>query len=64
VSLGEIATLTKGLRQRLEPRIQDFMMRFMDELRPQTVRDAAGDVLEVGFGTARNSSTTARDSRR
>ena len=29
-------------------------MRFMDELRPQTVGAAAGRVLEVGFGTGRN----------
>jgi ubiquinone/menaquinone biosynthesis C-methylase UbiE len=43
-----------GLRERLKPRIQDFAMRFMDELRPDTVSAAGGDVLEVGFGTARN----------
>ena len=29
-------------------------MRFMDELRPQTVGAATGRVLEVGFGTGRN----------
>jgi ubiquinone/menaquinone biosynthesis C-methylase UbiE len=45
---------SKGLRERLKPRIQDFMMRFMDELRPQTVGAAGGKVLEVGFGTGRN----------
>jgi ubiquinone/menaquinone biosynthesis C-methylase UbiE len=43
-----------GLRQRLKPRIQDYLMRFMDELRPETVGAASGSVLEVGFGTARN----------
>ena len=43
-----------GLREFLKPRIQDFTMRFMDELRPATVGTAEGEVLEVGFGTARN----------
>ena len=43
-----------GLRERLKPRIQDWAMRFMDELRPGTVGAAEGSVLEVGFGTARN----------
>jgi ubiquinone/menaquinone biosynthesis C-methylase UbiE len=43
-----------GLREILKPRIQDFAMRFMDELRPETVCAAGGEVLEVGFGTARN----------
>jgi len=43
-----------GLRALLKPRIQDFAMRFMDELRPDTVGAATGEVLEVGFGTARN----------
>jgi SAM-dependent methyltransferase len=42
------------MRERLKPRIQDFAMRFMDELRPETVGAAEGSVLEVGFGTARN----------
>ena len=45
---------SKELRERLKPGIQDFLMRFMDELRPQTVGAAAGRVLEVGFGTGRN----------
>jgi SAM-dependent methyltransferase len=43
-----------GLRERWKPRIQDFAMRFMDELRPETVERAEGSVLEVGFGTGRN----------
>ena len=43
-----------GLREWLKPRIQDYAMRFMDELRAPTVGAAAGEVLEVGFGTARN----------
>jgi len=43
-----------GLRERLGARIQDFAMSFMDELRPETVGAAAGSVLEVGLGTARN----------
>ena len=43
-----------GLREWLKPRIQDYAMRFMDELRAPTVSAASGDVLEVGFGTARN----------
>ena len=29
-------------------------MRIMDDLRPGTVNDASGDVLEIGFGTGRN----------
>ena len=44
----------KGLRALLKPRIQDFLMGFMDELRSETVSAAAGTVLEVGFGTGRN----------
>jgi SAM-dependent methyltransferase len=43
-----------GLRERTKPYIQDWTMRFMDELRPATVGAAEGSVLEVGFGTARN----------
>jgi ubiquinone/menaquinone biosynthesis C-methylase UbiE len=43
-----------GLREWLKPRIQDYAMRFVDELREPTVSAASGDVLEVGFGTARN----------
>lgn len=43
-----------GLRERLKPHVQDFAMRSLDELRPATVGLAQGDVLEIGFGTARN----------
>ena len=50
----EVVMSSKGLRERLKPSLQDFMMRFMDELRPQTIGEAAGCVLEVGFGTGRN----------
>jgi SAM-dependent methyltransferase len=38
----------------LRPRVQDLVMRVMDPLRPETIVDAAGDVLEIGFGTALN----------
>jgi ubiquinone/menaquinone biosynthesis C-methylase UbiE len=43
-----------GFRASLKPRFQDWAMQFMDELRPDTVRQAEGCVLEVGFGTGRN----------
>lgn len=43
-----------GLRETLKPKIQDWVMRILDDLRPDTVGEASGDVLEVGFGTARN----------
>ncbi len=29
-------------------------MRAMDDLRPETIHDARGEVLEIGFGTGRN----------
>ena len=29
-------------------------MRVMDDLRPETIERARGDVLEIGFGTGRN----------
>ena len=29
-------------------------MRIMDDLRPETIEGARGDVLEIGFGTGRN----------
>jgi SAM-dependent methyltransferase len=38
----------------LRLRIQDWMMRRMDEHRPATLELARGRVLEVGFGTALN----------
>ena len=38
----------------IKPRFQDFAMRFMDDLRPEALAAAQGDVLEVGFGTALN----------
>ena len=43
-----------SLRDVLKPRIQDLAMRFMNEMRPETVEAASGDVLEVGFGTGLN----------
>ena len=43
-----------GFRQWLEPRLLDWMMRSVDDLRPETISLARGEVLEVGFGTARN----------
>jgi ubiquinone/menaquinone biosynthesis C-methylase UbiE len=43
-----------GLRERIKPWIQDRVMGFMDEMRPESLVEATGDVLEVGFGTARN----------
>ncbi len=43
-----------GLRDRLKPRIQDLVMRFMDDMRPEALASAQGEILEVGFGTALN----------
>ncbi len=43
-----------GLGEFIKPRLQDWMMGFMDEMRPETVGQAEGEVLEVGFGTGRN----------
>jgi len=43
-----------GFRNRIKPRIQDWMMAFMSDLRPETVAKLSGDVLEVGFGTGLN----------
>jgi len=43
-----------GVREWLAPRLLDWMMRSVDDLRPETVSRAHGEVLEIGFGTARN----------
>jgi len=43
-----------GIRSWVKPRLQDLMMRGMNDLRPDTVSLASGEVLEVGFGTALN----------
>jgi ubiquinone/menaquinone biosynthesis C-methylase UbiE len=43
-----------GFRSWLKPRVQDLLMRAMNDLRPDTVSLASGEVLEVGFGTALN----------
>jgi hypothetical protein len=43
-----------GVRDWLKPRFQDWAMQIMDDLRPKTIADASGDVLEIGFGTGRN----------
>lgn len=42
------------LRQRLRGRLLDWSMRQMNDLRPETLGDARGDVLEIGFGTGLN----------
>jgi SAM-dependent methyltransferase len=43
-----------GLRDAIKPRIQDLVMGFMDDMRPEALAAADGEVLEVGFGTALN----------
>jgi ubiquinone/menaquinone biosynthesis C-methylase UbiE len=43
-----------GFKSWLKPRLQDLLMRGMNDLRPDTVSLASGEVLEVGFGTALN----------
>lgn len=43
-----------GLADWLRPRILDRLMAPLDELRPETVGRAEGEVLELGFGTGRN----------
>jgi ubiquinone/menaquinone biosynthesis C-methylase UbiE len=43
-----------ALRDWIKPRLQDWMMGMMDDLRPDTIAGAEGEVLEVGFGTGRN----------
>ena len=42
------------LRDRIKPWAQNLAMHLMDDLRPDTVVDARGDVLEIGFGTGLN----------
>jgi ubiquinone/menaquinone biosynthesis C-methylase UbiE len=42
------------LRDRIKPWFQDLAMGFMDPMRADTVREAHGEVLEIGFGTGRN----------
>lgn len=43
-----------SLRQWMKPRLQDWVMGAMDEMRPETVSEAHGEVLEVGFGMGLN----------
>jgi ubiquinone/menaquinone biosynthesis C-methylase UbiE len=62
--LGAPEARRMALRDWLKPRIQDWAMRFMDDLRPGTVAAAGGEVLEVGFGTARNLEHYTREVRR
>lgn len=41
-------------RQKLRAGVLDWMMRQMNDLRPEALEDAEGEVLEVGFGTGLN----------
>jgi SAM-dependent methyltransferase len=43
-----------GLRETIRPRLQDWAMRQLDDLRPEALAPARGEVLEVGFGTGLN----------
>lgn len=42
------------LRAQLRGRLLDWVMRQMNELRPEALEGAEGEVLEVGFGTGLN----------
>ena len=43
-----------GLRTWIKPRFQDMAMRQMNPMRAETVLQAEGEVLEIGFGTGLN----------
>ena len=43
-----------ALRNWIRNRLLDFAMRQMDDLRPATLAESRGEVLEVGFGTGLN----------
>ena len=43
-----------GLRNWIRNRLLDCAMRQMDDLRPATLAETRGEVLEVGFGTGLN----------
>ncbi len=43
-----------GFRTRFRSRLLDWAMRQMNDLRPETLATAEGEILEVGFGTGLN----------
>ena len=43
-----------GIRQSIRVNMQDWAMRQMNEMRPETVGQAVGEVLDIGFGTGIN----------
>jgi len=53
-----------GLRERFRGRLLDRMMRQVDELRPEVLGAAQGEVLDVGFGTGLNLAFYPRGVRR